>query len=73
MRPSRPWRLWGQAEAASLRPGEPPEPGPGDERVGNEELARGTQWWLNLPGDPAPQSCLLARSHPHGRWVQWVA
>jgi hypothetical protein len=31
-------------------------------------------WWLTLrdAGAVAPSSTLLARSHPHGRWLQWL-
>jgi hypothetical protein len=64
---------WLSAEGAALRQGNPPEAGPGDEHVDADELARATQWWLTLPGDPEPQARLLARSHPHGHWLQWVA
>ena len=46
----------------------------GDARVSDEQLAKGSLWWLTLLTDEgaAPITTLLARSHPHGRWVQWL-
>jgi hypothetical protein len=32
--------------------------------------SQGTLWWLVQPGQDQPE--LLARSHPHGRWLQWL-
>lgn len=65
--------VWISAEGPGLLLGPLPPAGPGDDKVSSAELANGSLWWLTLPGpDSAPVSTLLARSHPHGRWVQWV-
>ncbi len=32
-----------------------------------------TFWTLTEPGQRAPQHLLLARSHPHGQWLEWLA
>lgn len=64
---------WLSAEGPGLQLGTPRAPGPGDAAVSAAELANGTLWWLSLPGDGTPQTRLLARSHAHGRWVNWVA
>jgi hypothetical protein len=44
----------------------------GDAVVPDDALAKGSQWWLTPPGAGAPALMLLARSHPHGRWLQWL-
>ena len=42
--------------------------------VDDAQLAKGSLWWLTWRDDDAvPVVELLARSHPHGRWLQWLA
>ena len=41
-------------------------------RVSDDALAGGTQWWLTAPAAGTPMPSLVARSHPHGRWLQWL-
>jgi len=43
----------------------------GDARVNDDTVARGSQWWLTETAAGAVRQTLLARSHPHGRWLQW--
>jgi hypothetical protein len=53
---------------------EPPAPAPGG-RVGAEEMARtSTAWTVASAGvDGAIDWRFAARSHAHGRWLQWLA
>jgi hypothetical protein len=48
---------------------------PTDEVLGRARATADTHtfWTLTEPGDGAPQHTLLARSHPHGTWLQWLA
>ncbi|HEU5295531.1 MAG TPA: DUF2332 domain-containing protein [Burkholderiaceae bacterium] len=63
---------WLSAEGVHIRIGEAPSAPPlGDAIVDDRALANGSQWWLTSPGAGAPALTLLARSHPHGRWLQW--
>jgi hypothetical protein len=65
---------WLSAEGAHLALQAPLAFSPvGDAIVSDEQVAKGTQWWLTLPGRSQPEAVLLARSHPHGRWLQWLA
>ena len=68
------WRgtVWLSAEGAHVAPGEAPFESVGDARVSDDTLASGTQWWLTAPAAGTPMPSLLARSHPHGRWLQWL-
>jgi hypothetical protein len=45
-----------------------------DATIGDDEVAKGSLWWLLLPdrGAGEASATLLARSHPHGWWVQWL-
>ena len=64
---------WISAMGPGLVPGLLPAAGPGDDKVSSVELVNGSLWWLTLPEPGAVPPCtLLARCHPHGRWVQWV-
>ena len=64
--------VWLCAEGAHIPlAGVPPARG-GDAQVNIDQLARGSLWWLTERGADAPAITLLARSHPHGRWLQWV-
>lgn len=69
---------WLSAEGAGLRlgddgPDDLPPPPPADDRVSDAELANATLWWCLRPGPAGqPQARLLARSHPHGRWLAWT-
>lgn len=68
--------LWLSAEgAAHNQPLAPelqlpttPVPGEPGASPGNQ-----TFWLLTEPGDGAPRTRLLARSHPHGAWLAWRA
>ena len=44
----------------------------GDATIDDDTLSRGSQWWLTTQDAGAPVAHLLARSHPHGRWLQWL-
>ena len=64
---------WLSAEGAHIALGDTPPAEGGDASVNDEQLAKGSLWWLTLPCEgAAPITTLLARSHPHGRWVQWL-
>ncbi|HET9207852.1 MAG TPA: DUF2332 domain-containing protein [Burkholderiaceae bacterium] len=65
---------WLSAEGAHIPLGDAPPAQGGDAVVSDEQLAKGSLWWLTLcdRGGTAPITTLLARSHPHGRWVQWL-
>jgi hypothetical protein len=62
---------WLSAEAPTLRLGEASAPPCLDPLVPPAELAQGTLWWFTPPGGGAAE--LLARSHAHGHWLQWLA
>jgi hypothetical protein len=65
---------WLSAEGAHIRLGAAPVVQGGDAEVSDVQLARGSLWWL-MQRDAAsasPTATLLARSHPHGRWLQWI-
>jgi hypothetical protein len=62
---------WISAEEPRLRIGNesvPPLPDDAD-----AEHRHATLWTMMLPGTQAPQSTVLARSHPHGKWLEWLA
>jgi hypothetical protein len=65
---------WLSAEGAHISLGDAPAARGGDDAVSDEQLAKGSLWWLTLrdAGAGAPSSTLLARSHPHGRWLEWL-
>jgi hypothetical protein len=60
---------WLSAEGPELPIGavEPPAPFEDD-----AQARRGSLWTLCRRVDGAPSFELLARSHPHGRWVEWL-
>jgi len=62
---------WLSAEGVHIRIGDAPSAPVGDAVVDRITLANGSQWWLTSPGAGGPAPTLLARSHPHGRWLQW--
>jgi hypothetical protein len=66
---------WLSAEGAHVAIGTAPAPSGGDAQVSHEQLANGSLWWLTLRDTDAgvAVATLLARSHPHGRWLQWLA
>jgi hypothetical protein len=66
---------WLSAEGAHIRLGEAPPARGGDARVDQAQLAKGSLWWLAWRDRraAATRTEALARSHPHGRWVQWLA
>lgn len=45
-------------------------PLPGEARA---EAASHTFWTVTSPGSQEPRHQLLARSHPHGSWLEWLA
>ena len=62
--------VWLSAEGPGLVIGDgaPPPPLQGVEGLTDAELAQGALWWaFDRDGDRC-----LARSHPHGRWLQWL-
>ncbi len=62
--------VWLSAEHHSLVPAQAavPAPAQGDPVVADAEVANGSLWWaVDRFGAAA-----LARSHPHGRWMQWL-
>jgi hypothetical protein len=61
--------VWLSAEQHTLALGDTlAAPAQGDARVTDDEVANGTVWWaVDSQGARA-----LARSHPHGRWLQWL-
>jgi hypothetical protein len=63
--------VWLSAEGAHIALGDAPLEPVGDAQVSDDAVANGTQWWLAAPGAGAATLTLLARSHPHGRWLQW--
>lgn len=64
--------VWLSAEGAHIPLGDAPFEPVGDAQVNDDTVANGTQWWLTAAGAGAPMLTLLARSHPHGRWLQWL-
>ena len=65
---------WLSAEGAHIALGTAPAASGGDAQVSDEQLAKGSLWWSTLRdgASTAPTATLLARSHPHGRWLQWL-
>jgi hypothetical protein len=63
---------WLSAEGAHIALGTAPPPSDGDAQVGTDQLAKGSLWWLTWREGAAMMSTLIARSHPHGRWLQWL-
>ena len=43
------------------------------QEVALEELGAGTLWTIMTQGESRPSSQIVARSHPHGKWMQWLA
>ena len=65
---------WLSAEGAHITLGAAPPARGGDTHVSDAQLAKGSLWWLTWQPAPTaePVVTLLARSHPHGRWLQWL-
>jgi hypothetical protein len=65
---------WLSAEGAHVAIADAPAARGGDAQVSDEQLAKGSLWWLvrQRPDADRPTTTLLARSHPHGRWLQWL-
>ncbi|HEX6721330.1 MAG TPA: DUF2332 domain-containing protein [Burkholderiaceae bacterium] len=65
---------WLSAEGAHIAVGPAAAARGGDHRVSDAQLANGSLWWLTVqePQAAAPSATLLARSHPHGHWLQWL-
>jgi hypothetical protein len=63
--------VWLSAEGAHLAMAQAAFEPVGDALVNDETVARGSQWWLTETAAGAVRQTLLARSHPHGRWLQW--
>lgn len=62
--------VWLSAEGPGLGIGDAAAPPPprGVDGLADAELANGSLWWAV---DRDADRC-LARSHPHGRWLQWL-
>ena len=63
---------WLSAEGPHIALGDAPAAQGGDAQVSDAQLAHGSFWWLVQRGAGASEATLLARSHPHGRWLQWL-
>jgi hypothetical protein len=63
---------WLSAEGAHIVIGAATAPSGGDDVVSEAQLANGSLWWLVQRGADSTEATLLARSHPHGRWLQWL-
>lgn len=62
---------WISAEGPSLRIGDETVPAlPADAPT---ELRAGSLWTLTLREAQGSRSQVIARSHPHGKWLQWLA
>jgi hypothetical protein len=64
--------VWLSAEGAHLPMAQTAFEPVGDALVNDDTVARGSQWWLIEPAAGTVRQTLLARSHPHGRWLQWL-
>jgi hypothetical protein len=64
--------VWLSAEGAHLAMAETAFEPAGDALVDDDTVARGSQWWLTERDAGTVRQTLLARSHPHGRWLQWL-
>jgi hypothetical protein len=65
---------WLSAEGPHVALGTAAPAAGADAQVSDAQLTTGSLWWLTSPGPhaSAPVATLLARSHPHGRWLQWL-
>jgi len=63
--------VWISAEAPEILIDESLEPPAVD--PAHAELGPGTLWTLMRAGASSPSSQIVARSHPHGKWMQWLA
>jgi len=63
--------VWICAEAPALAIGAPPAPPP--ERPADSAAQTHTLWTMVSRGDGEPRYDVLARSHPHGTWMEWLA
>ena len=61
---------WISAEEARLRIGDEVVPALPD--TADAEHRSGTLWALMLPGQQRPHTTVLARSHAHGHWLEWL-
>lgn len=62
---------WLSAEEPRLRSGDELAPPLPDDAEAERRL--GTLWALMLPGPARPVARVIARSHPHGKWLEWLA
>lgn len=63
---------WLSAESPRLRLSPRAAPAPAPALPGTEYEA-GSLWTLCSAGAPEPRYTVLARSHPHGKWLEWLA
>ncbi|HET7792662.1 MAG TPA: DUF2332 domain-containing protein, partial [Rhizobacter sp.] len=61
--------VWLSAEGTDLRIGPVTPPPPFDDSI---DARRGSLWTLCSRVDGEVRFELLARSHPHGRWMEWL-
>ena len=62
---------WISAEEPRLRIGD--EVVPSLHADVDAERRHATLWTLMRPAETHPRSTVLARSHPHGKWLEWLA
>jgi hypothetical protein len=61
---------WISAEASEIVID--PQMPPPDERIAMAQGGTSTPWTLTMPGDGRTQSQVVAISHPHDKWLQWL-
>lgn len=62
---------WISAEAPEILIDEQLVPPPVD--AAHADLGPGSLWTLMRRGETGPSAQFIARSHPHGKWMQWLA
>ncbi len=62
---------WVSAEHPNVRVNDDAPPAVPDGSSG--EIAEATVWAVSTRGDGRPLTKMIARSHPHGKWAEWIA
>lgn len=63
--------VWISAEAPDIQIDESVTPPPVE--LAHADWGAGTLWTLMTSGNGRPSSQFVVRSHPHGKWMQWLA